>query len=298
MSVSDRIPHVSIPELISVGAHFGHKTMRWNPQMKSYIYGEHNGVHILDLQQTVPLFRSALQKVYETVRGNGRVLFIGTKRQATEIIAEEAKRCGQYFVNHRWLGGMLTNWKTISLSIRTLQSYEEKLNNPRLNLSKKERLDLSRQYDKLQRSLGGIRDMGGIPDLVFIVDTNKEHIAVKEAQALGIPVIAILDSNSTPTGITYPVPANDDASKAIQFYCQAVANAVIAGIEDGLSASGVDLGASEDVPGDMFDGESSDKDDKRSARKRPAKPAPNKGPAKKPVRAKKPTDSDNAASEE
>ncbi|HEY0027205.1 MAG TPA: 30S ribosomal protein S2, partial [Allosphingosinicella sp.] len=216
---------VSMQQLLEAGAHFGHQTHRWNPKMKPYIFGERNGVHIIDLSQTVPLFARALDFVRQSSASGGKVLFVGTKRQAQEPIAEAARRSGQHFVNHRWLGGMLTNWKTISGSIRRFKSLEEQLSGDTAGLTKKEVLQLTRERDKFELSLGGIRDMGGLPDVIFIVDANKEELAIKEANVLGIPVVAILDSNASPNGIAFPVPGNDDASRAIRLYCDAIADA-------------------------------------------------------------------------
>ncbi|MCH8924937.1 MAG: 30S ribosomal protein S2, partial [Proteobacteria bacterium] len=221
------LPDVTMRQLLEAGVHFGHTTRRWNPKMGPYIFGKRNGVHILDLEQTVPLLRQALVFVRDVVAGGGRVLFVGTKRQASEKIAESAKRCGQYYVNHRWLGGMLTNWKTISQSIKRLHEAEEALKEGEAGLTKKELLKLTRQRDKLERALGGIKEMGGLPDVLFVIDTNKEHIAVAEAKVLSIPVIAILDSNSDPDGITHPVPGNDDAIRAIGMYCDLISGACL-----------------------------------------------------------------------
>ena len=240
-------PTVSMQALLDAGAHFGHQTHRWNPKMKPYLFGDRNGVHIIDLSQTVPLFARALEFVAQTVQGGGKVLFVGTKRQAQEPIAEAARRSGQHYVNHRWLGGMLTNWKTISMSIKRFKALEEQLSGDTHGLTKKEVLQLTRERDKFELSLGGIRDMGGIPDVMFVIDANKEELAIKEANVLGIPVVAILDSNVSPHGIAFPIPANDDASRAIRLYCDAVAAAATRGGRDAQIASGVDLGAL-DVP--------------------------------------------------
>jgi small subunit ribosomal protein S2 len=236
-------PVVTMQQLIEAGAHFGHQTHRWNPRMKPYIFGDRNGIHILDLSQTVPLFARALDFVSASVASGGKVLFVGTKRQAQDPIAEAARRSGQHFVNHRWLGGMLTNWKTISGSIKRLKTLEEKLSGDTHGLTKKEVLQMTRERDKLELSLGGIRDMGGIPDVMFVIDANKEELAIKEANTLGIPVVAILDSNVSPDGIAFPVPANDDASRAIRLYCDAIAAAATKGNRGAQQASGVDLGA-------------------------------------------------------
>ncbi|MBN8807421.1 MAG: 30S ribosomal protein S2 [Sphingomonas sp.] len=241
-------PVVSMQQLVETGAHFGHQTHRWNPKMKPYIFGDRNGVHILDLSQTVPLFARALEFVSSSVASGGKVLFVGTKRQAQEPIAEAARKAGQHFVNHRWLGGMLTNWKTISNSIRRLKSLEEQLSGDTHGLTKKEVLQLTRERDKLELSLGGIRDMGGVPDVMFVIDANKEELAIKEANTLGIPVVAILDSNVSPDGIAFPVPANDDAARAIRLYCEAVAIAATRGGQEQQSRRGVDLGAQVEAP--------------------------------------------------
>jgi len=240
------MPTFTMRQLLEAGVHFGHHTRRWNPKMQPYIFGVRNGVHIINLEQTVPLLYRSLEGLREVVAGGGRVLFVGTKRQAQDKIAEAARRCGQYYVNHRWLGGMLTNWKTISQSIRRLKEMDEQLAKADLGLTKKERLQLQRDRDKLDRALGGIRDMGGLPDILFIIDTNKESIAVKEANKLGIPVAAVLDSNSDPDGITYPVPGNDDALRAIDLYCDLISQAVLSGIEAEMIASGEDVGEMEE----------------------------------------------------
>ncbi len=241
-------PVVSMQQLIETGAHFGHQTHRWNPKMKPYIFGDRNGVHILDLSQTVPLFARALEFVSKSVAGGGKVLFVGTKRQAQEAVADAARRSGQHFVNHRWLGGMLTNWKTISNSIKRLKTLEEQLSGDTVGLTKKEVLQLTRERDKLELSLGGIRDMGGIPDVMFVIDANKEELAIKEANTLGIPVVAILDSNVSPDGIAFPVPANDDASRAIRLYCEAIAIAATRGNQEQQQKSGADIGAMAEPP--------------------------------------------------
>jgi small subunit ribosomal protein S2 len=239
-------PVVTMQQLIEAGAHFGHQTHRWNPRMKPYIFGARNGIHIVDLSQTVPLMARALDFISSTVQAGGKVLFVGTKRQAQAPIAEAARSCGQHYVNHRWLGGMLTNWKTISNSIKRLKSLEEQLSGETAGLTKKEVLQLTRERDKLELSLGGIRDMGGIPDVMFVIDANKEELAIKEANVLGIPVVAILDTNVDPQGIAFPVPANDDASRAIRLYCEAVAGAATKGGREAVVDSGVDVGAMAD----------------------------------------------------
>ena len=236
-------PVVTMQQLLEAGAHFGHQTHRWNPRMKPYIFGARNGIHILDLSQSVPLFARALDFVAQTAAQGGKVLFVGTKRQAQEPIADAARASGQHFVNHRWLGGMLTNWKTISNSIKQLKTLEEQLSGEVTGFTKKEILQMTRKRDKLEASLGGIRDMGGVPDVMFVIDANKEELAIKEANVLGIPVIAILDSNVSPDGIAFPVPANDDAARALRLYCEAVATAATKGNVAAKVAAGVDLGA-------------------------------------------------------
>jgi len=236
-------PVVTMQNLIEAGAHFGHQTHRWNPRMKPYIFGARNGIHILDLSQTVPLFARALDFIASSSAAGGKVLFVGTKRQAQGPIADAARASGQHFVNHRWLGGMLTNWKTISGSIKRLKALEEQLSGDTSGLTKKEVLNRTRERDKLEMSLGGIRDMGGIPDVMFVIDANKEELAIKEANVLGIPVVAILDSNVSPDGIAFPVPANDDAARAIRMYCDAVAQAATRGGQQARANRGEDLGA-------------------------------------------------------
>ena len=239
---------VTMQQLIEAGAHFGHQTHRWNPRMKPYIFGNRNGVHIIDLSQTVPLFARALDFVEQSVRSGGKVLFVGTKRQAQGPIAEAARASGQHFVNHRWLGGMLTNWKTISQSIKRMKTLEEQLSGDTSGFTKKEVLQLTRERDKLELSLGDIRDMGGVPSVMFVIDANKEDLAIKEAAVLGIPVIAVLDTNVDPTGIAFPVPGNDDASRAVRLYCDAIASAAIAGRGGAVADSGEDVGAMEQPP--------------------------------------------------
>jgi small subunit ribosomal protein S2 len=233
-------------QLLEAGAHFGHQTHRWNPKMDRFIFGARANIHIIDLSQTIPLLHQALLKVREVAASGGRVLFVGTKRQASDPIAGAAKRCAQYYVNHRWLGGTLTNWRTISQSIQRLRELESVLEGEGGgHRTKKELLQITRERDRLELSLGGIKDMGGIPDLMFVIDTNKEAIAIQEARKLNIPVVAILDTNCDPDGITYPIPGNDDAARAIQLYCDLVADAVIDGLAAGQSSMGVDLGAAE-----------------------------------------------------
>ncbi|MBV9433361.1 MAG: 30S ribosomal protein S2 [Hyphomicrobiales bacterium] len=239
------IPDFSMRQLLEAGAHFGHQSHRWNPKMESFIFGIRNGVHIIDLGQTVPLMHRGLQAISDTVARGGRVLFVGTKRQAADQIAEAARRSAQYFVNARWLGGMLTNWKTISNSIKRLREVDETLASGAQGLTKKERLMLSRERDKLDRTLGGIKDMGGTPDLIFVIDTNKEQLAIEEAKKLGIPVVAIVDTNCDPDFITFPIPANDDAGRAISLYCDLAARAAIDGISRHQGELGIDAGEAE-----------------------------------------------------
>jgi small subunit ribosomal protein S2 len=239
------LPDVSMRQLLEAGAHFGHQSHRWNPKMAPFIFGARNNIHIIDLAQTVPLLHQALKAVSDTVAKGGRVLLVGTKRQAADSIADAARKSAQYYINARWLGGMLTNWKTISASIQRLRKVEEELAAGAVGLTKKERLMLSRERDKLERALGGIKDMGGTPDLIFVIDTNKEQLAIKEANRLGIPVAAILDTNCDPDGIAFPVPGNDDAGRAIQLYCDLIARAAIDGISRAQGSSGYDIGASE-----------------------------------------------------
>ncbi|WP_191085081.1 30S ribosomal protein S2 [Roseococcus microcysteis] len=237
------MPEVSLRQLLEAGVHFGHHTRRWNPRMAPYIFGVRNQVHILDLQQTVPMLERALRVVRDTVAGGGRVLFVGTKKSAAEYVAEAATRCGQYYVNHRWLGGMLTNWKTITGSIKRLKELDQRLSGDIQGLTKKEILMLTRDKEKLDRALGGIREMGGLPDLIFVIDVVKEKLAIEEANTLGIPVVGVVDSNADPVGVTYPIPGNDDAIRAINLYCDLVAGAVFDGISAEMQASGADLGA-------------------------------------------------------
>ena len=239
------LPEFSMRSLLDAGAHFGHQSHRWNPKMAQYIFGTRNNIHIIDLAQSVPMLHQALKAVSDTVARGGRVLFVGTKRQAADQIADAAKRSAQYYINSRWLGGMLTNWKTISGSISRLRKLDEQLSSGAAGLTKKERLLLTREREKLEKALGGIKDMGGTPDLIFVIDTNKEQLAIKEANRLNIPVAAILDTNCDPAGITFPVPGNDDAGRAIALYCDLVARAAIDGISRSQGSAGVDLGAME-----------------------------------------------------
>jgi len=243
------LPDFTMRQLLEAGVHFGHQAHRWNPKMAPYIFGVRNNIHIIDLAQTVPMLHRALQAVSDTVARGGRVLFVGTKRQASDAVADAAKRCAQYYVNSRWLGGTLTNWKTISQSIARLKQIEEMLSSEAaVGYTKKERLTLAREKEKLERSLGGIRDMGGLPDMLFVIDTNKEDIAIKEARRLNIPVAAVVDTNCDPEGITFPFPGNDDAGRAIALYTDLVAKAAIDGISRGQSELGIDIGAAEKPP--------------------------------------------------
>ncbi len=247
------LPDFTMRGLLETGAHFGHQSHRWNPKMEPFIFGARNNIHIIDLAQTVPLLHQALKAVSDTVARGGRVLFVGTKRQAQDQIADAAKRSAQYYINSRWLGGMLTNWKTISASIQRLRKIDDQLDHGASGLTKKERLMMGREREKLEKALGGIKDMGGVPDLIFVIDTNKEQLAIKEAARLHIPVAAILDTNCDPDGITYPIPGNDDAGRAISMYCDLVARAAIDGIQRSQGSAGADLGemeapVAEDLP--------------------------------------------------
>ncbi|MEM6660650.1 MAG: 30S ribosomal protein S2 [Pseudomonadota bacterium] len=245
------LPEFTLRQLLEAGVHFGHQTHRWNPRMGSFIYGARNGIHILDLTQTVPLLDAALNALRECVAGGGRVLFVGTKRQAAGAIKDAAERSAQYYMNHRWLGGTLTNWKTVSNSIGRLKQLDELMSSGEAEgFTKKERLQLEREKGKLDASLGGIREMGGVPDMLFVIDTNKEDLAIAEAKKLGIPVVAILDTNCDPGGVDFPIPGNDDAARAISLYCDLAARAVIDGMASQLGAAGFDLGELEDVPGE------------------------------------------------
>lgn len=235
------MPTFSMRQLLEAGVHFGHTTRRWNPKMKPFLFGERNGIHIIDLEQSVPMLHAALQAIRDVAAGGGRVLFVGTKRQAQGIVAEAANKSGQYYVNHRWLGGMMTNWKTIANSIKRLKTLEEQDD---LGVTKKERLNLEREKEKLDRALGGIKEMGNLPDIMFVIDTNKESLAIQEANKLGIPVVAILDSNSNPDGIDFPIPGNDDAMRAISLYCDLVTGAILDGLQQSMTESGVDVGES------------------------------------------------------
>ena len=266
------MPTFTMRQLLEAGVHFGHHTRRWNPKMKPYLFGVRNGVHIIDLTKTVPLLEQALQQVRQVVSNGGRVLFVGTKAAAAERVADAAKRCGQYYVNHRWLGGMITNWQTISASIKRLRELDERLKGDVLGLTKKEQLDLTRERDKLERSLGGIKEMGGTPDMLFIIDTNKEAIAVLEARKRGIPIVAVLDSNSDPDGIDYPIPGNDDAIRAVSLYCDLMSSAVLDGIRAEIAASGGDVGELSEPPAEEVPAGIRRRLPPR--RRRPSRPAP------------------------
>ncbi|MBW8309862.1 MAG: 30S ribosomal protein S2 [Candidatus Paracaedibacteraceae bacterium] len=246
------LPTFSMRQLLEAGIHYGHHTRRWNPKMAPFLFGIRNNIHIIDLEQTVNLLHRALEAVRNTVAAGGRVLFVGTKPQASAKVKESASKCGQYYINHRWLGGTLTNWKTVNQSIKRMKDQEERLDNSGQGLTKKEQLDLQREYTKLELALGGIRDMGGLPDLLFVIDTNKEAIAIQEAARLGIPVVGILDSNSDPAGVTFPIPGNDDAQRAIQMYCDLVAGAVLDGLQAEMASAGIDLGASAELPAELL----------------------------------------------
>ncbi len=239
------LPDFSMRQLLEAGVHFGHQTHRWNPRMGEFIYGDRNGIHIIDLTQTVPMLEQALQAVRETVAKGGRILFVGTKRQAQRPIAEAAERCAQYYMNHRWLGGTLTNWKTVSNSIGRLREIDERMEQGAEGLTKKERLGMERDQTKLTASLGGIREMGGLPDLLFVIDVKKEDLAIAEAKKLGIPVVAVVDTNCSPDGVDYIIPGNDDAARAISLYCDLVSRAALDGMSAQLETAGVDLGALE-----------------------------------------------------
>lgn len=242
------LPDFSMRQLLEAGVHYGHQTQRWNPKMGEYIYGDRNGIHILDLTQTVPMLEQALKVVRDTVAKGGRILFVGTKRQAQKPIAEAAEKCAQYYMNHRWLGGTLTNWKTVSQSIQRLKNIDETLAAGGEGLTKKERLNMERDQAKLEASLGGIREMGGTPDLIFIIDVGKEDLAIAEAKKLGIPVVAVVDTNCSPKGVDYVIPGNDDAARAIALYCDLIARAALDGMSAQLGAAGIDLGAMEEAP--------------------------------------------------
>ena len=249
------LPEFSLRQLLEAGVHFGHQTQRWNPRMAPYIYGSRNGIHIIDLTQTVPMLDAALNVVRETVARGGRILFVGTKRQAAQPIAEAAEQSAQYYMNHRWLGGTLTNWKTVSQSINRLREIDERMTEGAEGLTKKERLGMERDQQKLQASLGGIRDMGGVPDLLFVIDVNKEDLAISEARKLGIPVVAVVDTNCSPDGVDFVIPGNDDAARAIGLYCDLAARAALDGMSAQLGAAGVDIGEMEDAAAEEFSAE-------------------------------------------
>ncbi len=242
------LPDFTMRQLLEAGVHYGHQTQRWNPRMGEFIYGERNGIHIIDLTQTVPLLDQALKVVRDTVARGGRILFVGTKRQAQKAVAEAAEKCAQYYMNHRWLGGTLTNWKTVSQSINRLKQIDQLMADGAEGLTKKERLNIEREQGKLQASLGGIREMGGVPDLLFVIDVGKEDLAVLEANKLGIPIVAVVDTNCSPKGITHVIPGNDDAARAVAMYCDLVARAALDGMSAQLGAAGVDLGALDTAP--------------------------------------------------
>ncbi|TCM81504.1 30S ribosomal protein S2 [Rhodovulum steppense] len=242
------LPEFTMRQLLEAGVHFGHQTQRWNPRMGEFIYGDRNGIHIIDLTQTVPMLDAALNVIRETVARGGRILFVGTKRQAQGPIADAAERCAQYYMNHRWLGGTLTNWKTVSQSIKRLNEIDEQMATGAEGLTKKERLGIEREQAKLQASLGGIREMGGLPDLLFVIDVNKEDLAILEARKLGIPVVAVVDTNCSPNGVDYVIPGNDDAARAIQLYCDLAARAALDGMSAQMDAAGVDIGALDEAP--------------------------------------------------
>lgn len=242
------LPEFTMRQLLEAGVHYGHQTARWNPKMGEFIYGDRNGIHIIDLTQTVPMLDAALKVVRDTVAKNGRILFVGTKRQAQKSVAEAAEKCAQYYMNHRWLGGTLTNWKTISNSIQRLKQIDEIMAQGAEGLTKKERLIMEREQAKLQASLGGIRDMGGVPDLLFVIDVGKEALAIQEAQKLGIPVVGVVDTNCSPKGVNYVIPGNDDASRAIAMYCDLVSRAALDGMTAQMGAAGIDLGALDEAP--------------------------------------------------
>jgi small subunit ribosomal protein S2 len=246
------MPSFSMRQLLEAGVHFGHHTRRWNPKMAPYLFGVRNGIHIIDLEQTVPMLDQAVKAVRDVAAAGGRVLFVGTKRAASDKVADAAKRCGQYYVNHRWLGGMLTNWKTISHSIKRLRELDERLGGNTQGLTKKEMLMMTRDRDKLERALGGIKDMGGQPDILVVIDTLKEQIAIQEANVLNVPVVAVCDSNSDPSGVTYRIPGNDDATRAIALYCDLFAGAVLDGLQQEAISHGKDIGESEELPAEAL----------------------------------------------
>ena len=267
------LPEFSMRQLLEAGVHFGHQTQRWNPRMGEFIYGDRNGIHIMDLTQTVPMLDAALNVIRETVAKNGRILFVGTKRQAQKPIADAAERCAQYYMNHRWLGGTLTNWKTVSQSINRLKAIDEKMTEGAEGLTKKERLGMEREQGKLQASLGGIRDMGGVPDLIFVIDVNKEDLAIAEAKKLGIPVVAIVDTNCSPEGVDYIIPGNDDAARAIALYCDLAARAALDGMSAQMGAAGIDVGAMEEAVEEVVDAPAAEAPAEAVAEETAAEPA-------------------------
>ena len=247
------LPEFTLRQLLEAGVHYGHQTQRWNPRMAEFIYGDRNGIHIMDLTQTVQMLDAALQVVRDTVAKGGRVLFVGTKRQAQKPVADAAERSAQFYMNHRWLGGTLTNWKTVSQSINRLKAIDETMASGAEGMTKKERLGLEREQAKLQASLGGIREMGGLPDLLFVIDVNKEDLAILEAKKLGIPVVAVVDSNASPAGVDYIIPGNDDAARAIALYCDLASRAALDGMSAQMGAAGVDVGALTETPEELLD---------------------------------------------
>ena len=273
------LPSFTMRQLLEAGVHFGHHTRRWNPKMAPFIFGVRNKIHIIDLQQTVPMLYRAMQAARDVSTSGGRVLFVGTKRQASRHIAEAAKRCGQYYVNHRWLGGMLTNWKTASVSIRRLRELDELLTKDDVGFTKKELLKIERERDKLDRSLGGIRELGSLPDILFVIDTVKESIAVQEANKLGIPVVAVIDSNSNPDHITYPIPGNDDSMRAIELYCSLFADTVLDGLQEAVAASAGDVGAMEETLMEVLPAETPAKESEKTPEKAIPKAAVEETPA-------------------
>lgn len=301
--MSNELPNFTIKQLLEAGAHFGHKSMRRNPKMAKYIHGNRNGVSIIDLNKTAQLLQTSLKTVREIAKNNGRILFIATKKQAVDAVADAAKRCGQYYVNFRWLGGMLTNWKTVSQSIKTLKKIEERLSDAEFGYNKKEKLVLERQRTKLEQALGGIKNMGGYPDLVFVIDTNKESLAVAEAKKLGVPIMAILDSNCNPDGIAFPIPGNDDSAKSIKLFTRLISDAIISGIKENMALAGVDVSkiqTQEDLQATMATNNAkaeeksaakkfADRGDKKDFKKKEfvAKNSDDKSGAKKPAAAKK-----------
>jgi len=292
------LPSFSMRQMLEAGVHFGHSTRRWNPRMKPFIFGERNKIHILDLQQTVPMLHAALKALSDVTSRGGRVLFVGTKRAAADRIAETARNCGQYYVNHRWLGGMMTNWATVSRSIRRLRDLEGRMDSDEINqLTKKEVLQLTRERDKLELTLGGIKEMGGLPDMLFVIDTNKEAIAVEEANRLGIPVVAIVDSNARPEGVDYIIPGNDDAMRAISFYCELAQAAVLDGLQTELMKSGGDVGAATEAPAEAAVSEDTPAGE-APVEEAPAAEAPAEAPAQEAAAAAEPAAVEEAPAED